>query len=106
MSDVFLEWQQHDIFLEDFQDETESFWNKLLPFEKYQFFAWATGFNHSGDVVKEHEYHCRFDELDENIQEEIVEKYAVQKGLVKDFPDDLPDWKSFDSEIIDRLLRR
>ena len=96
MSDVFLDWfNKANISLELFEEETEKWWDRLNPIQRYNIFPYATGENWGSlrEMITCDEYRCKFEELDDDIKEEIVEKYTVQKGLVK-VPEnsDLPDW--------------
>jgi len=97
MSDVYLDWESKgNISLEEYQDKTEEWWNRLNPIQRYNIFPWATGLNWGGirEMIHTDEYRGKFEDLDDDIQEEIVEKYAVQKGLVTIPSDvDLPHWE-------------
>ena len=103
----YEEWQEHDIYLSEYEDECGEWWNRLTRAEKFSFFPWATGscFKETSVMIREEEYKIDFIELDEDIQEQIVEKYAVQKGLVTPV-EELPDWKTrpFYNEKIKELL--
>jgi hypothetical protein len=108
LSDVYFEWENEgNISLETHQDVTESWWNRLNPVQRYNIFPWATGMNDGSvrEMIRCDEYKCKFDELDSDIQEEIVEKYAVQKGLVT-VPENtnLPHWEDHVTESERRIL--
>jgi hypothetical protein len=108
MTDVYCDWENEgNIALELFQDKTEEWWNRLNPIQRYNIFPWATGCNFGGirDMIHQNEYTCKFQDLDYDIQEEIVEKFSVQKGLVK-VPDNtnLPHWEEQVTEADKRIL--
>lgn len=97
MTEVYLEWERDgNISLIDYQDQVEKWWDNLTAKQKYDFFPWATGFNYSEKVILEDEYIGKFEDLLDSIQEEIVEKYVVQNGLVN-VPEgtNLPHWELF-----------
>ena len=103
----YQEWEDHGIFLETYEDECGEWWNRLTRVEKYSFFPWASGWNNGKNIQFKEEYKIDFIELDKDIQEQIVEKYAVQKGLVT--PEgNLPDWKTvlfYNGKIREILLK-
>ena len=106
----YREWGEYDIHLEDFEDECAKWWDRLLPINKYYFFPWATGsnFGTTKEMLRLPEYdRLKFDELDEDIREQIVEKYAVQKELVKPVGE-LPDWRNsiFYDDDTKRILEK
>ena len=101
----YEEWLEHDIDIQDHEDECGEWWNRLTRAEKFSFFPWATGSYGSEKVQFEEEYEIDFWDLNQTIIEQIVEKYAVQKGLVTPV-EELPDWKTgpFYNEKIKELL--
>lgn len=99
----YEDWDAQGIDLSQYEDQCAEWWNKLVRYQRFQFFPWATGQYWSDKVQFAEEYIMPFEELESDIREQIVEKYAVQKGLV--IPTGmLPNWNQMlrdsDREIL------